>query len=277
LYRIYFQQKNDPKASDAKSFLLTNYPKSDYAKIINDPDFAKSMNAKQSEVSDEYGAAYNAYVNKNYQESYTKCSDAVIKYGKTKLTPKFAYLRALSSGYLYGIDSLEKNLTTVVVKYQSSEVYDMAKTTLELIKKQKQTYVHADTLTAKDLPDSTFKVDDKAAHYCMVIVNNPKDINPITNKISDLNKDFFGTNNYEIKSIPKDNKTMITIRTFLNKDDAMGYYRFLLTKPDIFTNVDKKSYFIIAITTDNVGALLKSTNFDEYNAFFNAKYLGIKQ
>ncbi len=277
LYRIYYQQKNDPKASDAKNFLLTNYPKSDYAKIINDPDFAKSINAKQSEVSDEYTIAYNAYVNKNYEESYTKCSESIIKYGKGKLTPKFAYLRALSSGYLYGIDSLEKNMASVTIKYQNSEVYDMAKTTLELIKKKKQTYTPADTLTAKDLPDSTFKVDDKAAHYCMIIVSNPKDINPITNKISDLNKEYFNTNNYEIKPIQKDDKTMITIRTFMNKDDAMGYYRFLLTKPDIFTGVDKKSYSIITITTDNVGALLKSANFDTYNAFFNAKYLGIKQ
>ena len=277
LYRIYFQQKNEAKASDAKNFLMTNYPKSDYAKIINDPDFAKSINAKQSEVSDEYGVAYDAYVNKNYEVSYTKCSNAIVKYGKTKLTPKFAYLRALSSGYLYGIDSLEKNLTNVVVKYQSSEVYDMAKTTLDLIKKQRLSYVPPDTMTEKDLPATTFKVDDKATHYCMIILSNTKDIEHIKNKVSDLNRDYFGTNNYEVISLPKDDKTMITIRTFTNKDDAMGYYRFLLTKPDIFTGIDKKNYSIIAITTDNVGALLKIGNFDEYNFFFNAKYLGLKQ
>jgi outer membrane protein assembly factor BamD (BamD/ComL family) len=277
LYRIYFQQKNETKASEAKSFLLTNYPKSDYAKIINDPDFAKSVNAKQSEVSDEYTIAYNAYLNKNYDTSYTKCSDALFKYGKSKLTPKFAYLKALSSGYLYGIDSLEKNLATVVVKYQNSEVYEIAKTTLDLIKKQKQTYTFADTLSKKDLPDSTFNVNDKSAHYCMIILNKSKDVEPIKNKVSDLNKEYFSTNNYEVISLPKDDKTMITIRTFTNKDDAMGYYRFLLTKPDIFTGIDKKNYNIIAITTDNVGALLKTGNFDEYNAFFNTKYLGLKQ
>lgn len=277
LYRIYFQQKDEQKASEAKNFLLTNYPKSDYARIINDPDFAKSVNAKQSEVSDEYTQAYNAYINKNYAESYAKCSESIIKYGKGKLTPKFAYLRALSSGYLYGIDTLERNLASVVVKYPNTEVFETAKTTLDLIKKQKQTYTPLDTLTSKDLPDSTFKVDDKAAHYCMIVVSNPKDIEPIKNRVSDLNKEYFSTNNYEIVSLNKDDKTMITIRTFTNKDDAMGYYRFLLTKPNLFTGVDKKNYFVITITTDNVGALLKSTNFDAYNAFFNAKYLGIKQ
>ncbi|HEX7413313.1 MAG TPA: hypothetical protein VF411_04640 [Bacteroidia bacterium] len=276
LYRIYVQQKNDPKASEAKSFLMNNYPKSDYAKIINDPDFAKSVNAKQGEVENEYVVAYNAYENKNYTVTYTTCTDAIMKYGKGKLTPKFAYLRALASNYLYGIDSLERNMASVVVKYPNSEVYQTAKATLEAIKKQKNMFNAADTLTDKDLPATTFKVDDKAAHYCMIILNNPKDIESVKNKVSDLNKEFFSTNNYEVISMPKDDKTMITIRTFTDKDDAMGYYRFLLTKPDIFTGVDKKNYSIIAITTDNVGALLK-TSIDEYNAFFNAKYLGIKQ
>ena len=111
----------------------------------------------------------------------------------------------------------------------------------------------------------------------MIILNNSKDIETIKNKISDLNKEYFLTNNYEIISLPKDDKTMITIRTFTNKDDAMGYYNFLLTKPAVFTGIDKKTYSIIAITTDNVGALLKTGNFDEYNAFFNTNYLGIKQ
>ena len=277
LYRIYVQQKNDPKASDAKSFLLTNYPKSDYAKIINDPDFAKSVNAKQSELDDEYANAYNAYLEKKYQESYSKCSDALIKYGKGKLTPKFSYLRALSSGYLYGVDSLEKNMAGIVVRYQNSEVFDMAKTTLEMIKKYKQTYTPADTLSSKDLPDTAFKVNEKATHYCIIVLNNTKDIESVKNKVSDLNKEYFSTNNYEVVSLPKDDKTMITIRTFINKDDAMDYYRFLLTKPDIFTGIDKKNYSIVAITTNNVGALLKTGNFAEYNAFFNAKYLGLKQ
>ncbi len=277
LYRIYVQQKNDPKAAEAKNFLLTNYPKSDYAKIINDPDFAKSVNAQQSEVEAEYLIAYNAYLAKNYEEAYKVTSNSLIKFGKGPLTPQFAYLKALSSGYLYGVDSLEKNMASVVIKYQKSGVYDMAKTTLEVIKKQKQNFVPVDTISAKDLPSTTFKVDDKAQHYCMIVLNNPKDIEGLKNKISDFNKEYFSTNGYEIISLPKDDKTMITIRTFKNKDDVMGYYNFLLTKPDLFAMLDKKNYYIIAITTDNVGALLKTGHFDEYKSFFEAKYLGIKQ
>ncbi|HKC69948.1 MAG TPA: hypothetical protein VKG26_17050 [Bacteroidia bacterium] len=277
LYRIFIQQKNDPKATDAKNFLLSHYPKSDYARIINDPNIASAINAGQNEVNNEYTVAYNDYLNKNYGEAITICNNAVIKFGKGPLTPKFAYLGALSTGYLYGIDSLEKSLAAVVIKYPKSEVYDMAKTTLDLIKKQKQMYVPADTMSAKDLPNTVFKADDKAPHYFMAILNNSKDIEQVKNKLSDLNKEYFSTNNYEIIALPKDTKTMITVRTFTNKDDAIGYYNFILTKPDVFTNIDKRNYSLIVITTDNVGALLKTGNFDEYKVFFEAKYLGVKQ
>ncbi|HTA62768.1 MAG TPA: hypothetical protein VK835_09945, partial [Bacteroidia bacterium] len=206
LYRIFIQQKNDPKATAAKAFLLANYPKSDYARIINDPDFAKSVNAKQSEVAAEYDVAYNDYVNKNYSQAIAICNNALVKYGKGTLSPKFAYLGALSTGYLYGIDSLEKSLTSVVIKFPKSEVYDMAKTTLDLIKKQKQTFVPADTMSANDLPTTTYKVDDKAPHYFMIILSNTKELETLKNKISDLNKEYFSTNNYEIVTLPKDDK-----------------------------------------------------------------------
>ena len=276
LYRIFVQQKNDPKATEAKTFLLTNYPKSDYARIINDPDFAKSVNAKQSEVDDVYAGAYNAYANKNYEEAYNTCTNALMKYSKGTLTPRFAYLRAISSGYLYGIDSLERNMTLVVIKYQKSEVYATAKATLDAIKRQKQTVAVADTTAALNLPDTTFKIDNKAAHYFVMVLNSAKNIETLKNKISDLNKEYFSTNNYEIVSLPKDDKTMLTVRTFTGKDDAMGYYNFILTKPDIFNGIDKKSYLLISITTYNIGVLLKKGNFDEYKVFFDTNYLGTK-
>jgi len=278
LYRIYVQLKNDPKAAEAKNFLMTHYPKSDYAKIINDPDFAKSVNAQQSEVEAEYTIDYNAYVAKNYTDAYAGASNALIKFGNGPLSPKFAYLKALSSGYLWGIDSLEKNMAAVVIKYpKSGSIMDMAKATLEVIKKQRQSFVPIDTMSAKDLPNTTFKVDDKIAHYFIIVLNNTTNIEALKNKLSDFNKEFFSSNNYEIVSIPKNDKTMITIRTFKNKDDVMGYYNFIQTKPDVFASQDKKNYYLIAITTDNVGALLKTGNFDEYKSFFDAKYLGLKQ
>lgn len=280
LYRIYIQIKNQAKADEAKRFLLANYPGSDFAKIINDPDFANSVNAKQSEVDAEYTNVYNDYIAKNYQNSYTNAAKDELRYGGNKLAPKFAYIKAMSAGYLYGRDSLEKYMAMVTVNHsKSGEIKDRAKATLDVIKTQKQT-VSADTTASSstNLPDTVYKMDDANGHYCMIVLDNTvKNAEPLKNKLSDFNKEYFSPQHYDLISIPKNDNTLITIRTFKNKDEAMGYYNFILSKPEIFASVDKRNFYVMVITTHNVGLLLDSGNFDAYKTFFNVNYLGLKQ
>jgi len=278
MYRIYFTSKNDTKAAQAKDFILTNYPTSDYAKIINDPDFAKSASAKKNEIENFYVKAYEFYLQKNYAESMKLSKDGMIRFGKNEYTPKFAYLKALSEGYLYGIDSLEQALRVVTIKYKNTEVYDQAKATLDAIKKQKKEYNPADSLSnVKNLPIATFAYNQDAPHYCVIILNDLKETDPLKSALSDFNTKYFSSRNYELLPIPKWDKMLITIKTFKDKDEAMDYYNFLLATPELFKNMDKKDYQIFAISIDNMASLLKNPSPDEYKIFFNAKYLGIKQ
>jgi tetratricopeptide (TPR) repeat protein len=279
MYRIYYMAKNDTKANQAKEFLLTNYPNSDYAKIINDPDFAKSASAKKNEIESYYAETYDFYLQKNYAETMEKSRMGIIKFGKNDYTPKFAYLNALSKGYLYGIDSLEQALRVVTIKYSKSEVFEQAKLMLEAIKKQKKEFVPVDSTATKqdDLSAAAYTYKDDAPHYCMIILNDVKELDALKNILSDFNTQYFSTNNYLVKNLPKGDKMLVTIQTFKDKEDAMGYYNFLNSKPELFKSIDKKDYHILAISTDNIGVLLKKDNFDDYKTFFNAKYLGIKQ
>ena len=278
MYRIYYTDKNESKASQAKEFLLSNYPNSDYAKIINDPDFAKSATAKKNEIENYYGETYELFLQKNYTETMERTRIGIVKFGKNDYTARFAYLNALSRGYLFGIDSLEQALRVVTIKYSKSEVFDQAKLMLDAIKKQKKEFVPADSSNkANDVISSAYIYKDDSPHYCMIVLNDAKEVDGLKTALSDFNTQFFSTNKYELLNLPKGDKMLVTIRTFKNKDDAMGYYNFLISKPEIFKNIDKKDYQVMVISTENVGALLKKDNFDDYKTFFNAKYLGIKQ
>ncbi|HWY36076.1 MAG TPA: tetratricopeptide repeat protein, partial [Nitrosopumilaceae archaeon] len=61
MYRMYLGDKNQTEADKCKSFLLNNYPESDAAKILNDPDYASNANAKRNVVEAFYGATYDMY------------------------------------------------------------------------------------------------------------------------------------------------------------------------------------------------------------------------
>lgn len=277
MYLIYMNSKEDAKAQAAKDFILTNYPNSDYAPILRDPSSAKGLSARKTEIENYYADTYDLFTKKNYKESYERSHAALIKYDKNDYTPRFAYLQALSEGYLFGVDSLEKALKLVTVKYAKSDVYAPAKATLDAIKKQKNTYNPLDTLNdPANLPPSVYAFNETSIHYFMVVLNGTKDVNYIKESISDFNKEFFSTSKFETITIPKTEKCYIFVKTFNNKDEAMEYFNFALTK-DIFKNLDKREYQLFAISVENMTVLLKRQDIDEYKTFFNAKYIGVKQ
>ncbi len=278
MYLIYLAQKSDSKAQRAKDYLLTTYPNSDYARIINDPNFANSANAKKSEIESYYVQTYEFYLQKKYNESYTRSNDALVRFGKNDFTPRFAYLRALSEGYLFGIDSLEKGLIMVTAKYTKSEVYEPAKAMLDAIKKQKNTFDPSDTLkNPNNLPPSAYSFSETVGHLVVVVLNKGKDVGPLKEALSDLNSQYYSERKFTVFPLAKENFSYVTIKDFKNKDDAMDYYNLLITKPELFKAYDKKDYTIFSVSVDNLSVLLKKQDIEEYKIFFNARYLGIKQ
>lgn len=278
MYLIYLAQKDETKAQRCKDYLIKNYPNSDYVRIINDPDFAKSANARKSEIESYYAETYVLYSQKSYNESYSRSRDALVRFGKNDFTPRFAYLKALSEGYLYGIDSLEKGLIVVTAKYTKSEVYEPAKAMLDAIKKQKNTFSAADTLkNPNNLPGTEYTFNEGDPHYCLVVLNELKLVDKAKEAISDFNGKYFSTQKLEMIVLPKGTKAYINVRTFKNKDEAMDYYNLLNAKPETFSELDKKDFQLFAISVNNISVFLKKNDIEEYKAFFNARYLGIKQ
>jgi hypothetical protein len=276
MYLIYRQQKNDVKAQAAKDYILANYPTSDYARILNDKDYVADASAQKAQIEKFYGETYELFSQKNYQEAYNRSRDGLIRFGKNDYSPRFAYLKALSEGYVYGIDSLEKGLIVVTAQYTKSDVYEPAKAMLDAVKKQKKGYNAADTLST-NLPATVYSYNETAPHYCLVVINETKLVNSAKESLSDFNQIYFSANKYELIALPKGDKTYINIRTFKNKDDAMDYYTFLNSKPEALKTLDKKEYQVFVISVDNLSVLLKRNDVEEYKVFFDAKYLGIKQ
>ena len=279
MYLIYLMQKDNEKAQRAKDFILTHYPTSDYARIINDPAFASSASAQKNAIEKYYTETYELFAQKNYSEAYSRSKDGVVRFGKNDYTAKFAYLAALSAGYAYGIDSLEKGLMLVTARYTKSDVYEPARAMLEAVKKQKKTYSPLDTLNKpENLPPTVYTFNETSQHYCLIVLYQTKQINMLKESISDFNSKYFSTNKYETVVLPKGDKIFVNIRTFKNKDDAMEYYDFLNSKQaEVFAGIDKKDYQLFVITPENVTVLLSRQDVDEYKSFFDAKYIGIKQ
>ena len=277
MYLIYLAKKSG-KAQRCKDILLSEYPNSDYAKIINDPNFTGDLTARKNEIESIYTQTLQDYQGQKYQDAYTKSGDALLRYGKNDFTARFAFIKAVSSGYIYGIDTLEQALRVVTIRYTKSEIFDPAMAMLNAIKKKKHEAGILDTTkTDSNIEAGNYVYKEEAHHAFVLLLDRAMDAEKGKNAISNFNTQNFSPKNLEVISIPKNDKVLITVRTFDDKDDAMGYYNFLTSKSEIFQAIDKRYYHFYVISLDNIGILLKKDNFDEYHAFFNAKYLGIKE
>jgi hypothetical protein len=279
MYRIYIQDKNQPKAEEAKSFLLKNYPESDYTKIISDPDLIQSLNAKKGEVESFYIATYDFYTQKNYNEALTRCNDALRKFGKNDFVAKFAYLRALCIGNTQPIDSLAKALRIVVVKYPKDEVTPNAKAMLEIVEKR----INPQAANAKNdslllAQKELYQLNEDTTHYWVIIVPNGKgNVNAFETKLSNFHNTYYSTMGLTSSTLSIDYKSWIIVKSHKNKLDAMTYHQLINGKNEVFTDIKKEFCTLFAISADNMTKLLKKKNFQEYADYFTKNYLGIKQ
>lgn len=280
MYRMHLEDRDKAKAEEKKNFLCTNYASSDYCKIINDPGYGDSVNARKSEVEAFYAATYKLYSENNFNEALSKSEYALTRYGKNDFTPRFALLKALAIGHTQPVDSLEKALRYVVVKYPKDPVYDPAKAMLDAIAKRKNPAAEVKDTTqqvAAAVTDS-FRVDDNAEHYWVIALPNGKgDPTQMRSQLSDFHNTYYSTAGLKTMSVQVGNYVLVTVKSLKNKSEAMVYHNLVLSKNEVVKNMPKELALTFAITADNLAKLIKNKNVAEYNNFFNKNYLGLKQ
>jgi tetratricopeptide (TPR) repeat protein len=276
LYRTYLVMNNKKKSDEYKNILLNQYPDTEYAKIIKNPDYAKDVMASKSLVEHFYSETFQFFSEGKYAEALVNCRKADTLYSKNYLMPQFSFIKALCIGRTQDINAFESSLTQIIIKYPKEPVKDKAQEILDLIKKQKnQSSVDAlktSVDSVKTTPKFIFKADGE--YYWVMIVENGKgDLNKFKSKLSNLNATMFSIDELEISSIFLDiNHQLISVKTFDGKQKAMEYFNLLKTKNEIFTDLISGTYTSFIISVENYPIFYKDKNVNDYQTFFTQNF-----
>jgi tetratricopeptide (TPR) repeat protein len=277
LYRTYLVMNNQSKSDYYKNLILTNFPDSEYAKIIKNPDYAKDINASRSIVERFYAETYQLYSEGKYSEALAGCMKADSLYSKSYLMPQFSFLKALSIGRTQDINAFEVALTNVVIKYPKSPVKDKAQEILDAIKKQKNP--DATSTTPKDTTVSvpkktTFVFNESGEYYWLLIAENGKgNLDNFKIKLSEINKASFSTKEINISSVFLDaTHQLISVKPFNGKAEAMKYYDFMKSKKEAYSDLNDGSYQSFIISAENYTIFYKDKNISEYEQFFTQNF-----
>ena len=91
MYRCYLAAEEKEKADYYKDLILTQFPDSEYARIITNPNYFKDAQRKTAIAQVFYENTYKAYVNGQYLDVIERKSAADSLFPPSNLTPKFNF------------------------------------------------------------------------------------------------------------------------------------------------------------------------------------------
>ncbi|MCT4582630.1 MAG: tetratricopeptide repeat protein [Flavobacteriales bacterium] len=270
LYQLYLMT-NGEEMKKYKQTILNDYPNSEYAKIIKDPNYKQKAELAGSKNAEDYKTTYSYYTQKQY-DKVIELSNKVIQSEKENVYKcKYYYLKAVAVGQKYAnsdsLRPLENALSDVVQHCKGDEVYEPAKALLDKLR-------NVQSVSDAQAGKSTYVYATDATHFfVLVFPNNKGSINKAKAKVSDFNKASFSTKNLSVKSSFVDQDTQVVVtRSFKDKEDAMDYYvAFKVNKKQVKDYNQSFDFFII--TETNFSSLYVEKNIEEYVTFFNKNYL----
>ncbi len=292
LYTLY-TKIDDPRAQDYKNLILTKYPDTDYAKLIQDPEYASKLAAKSKTVENQYAQVYDDFIHKRWAKVVSAADAAIPNCTEPTLQSQYTYLRAVAAGQVYNDDSLIVGLTQVVTQFPQEPVAELARIYLSNFSKeeiQKSLGIEVNSpenealqqLVQPEEPEKgsvfTYTPDDN--HYTVLLVKTAElPLQTVKQSISNFNKTYFSLKKLVISSFFIDNQyQMVTISKFSDGADAMDYYN-ILVKDDAFkTDIDRQVIEVYVMSANNYTTFYnKRDERSKYPAFFNSHYINKKQ
>lgn len=280
LYKIYLEEGQLSDAEYYKNLVITQYPESDYAKVLADPEYYAKVAAEQNKVNVLYEETYKDYKAGQYFQVIAKSDLAFSLYGDTmELAPRFAYLKAISIGKIDVVDSLVSQLKMIIKKYPSSNVKPLAQNILAtIVKDNPELKDDSMELPPEEVAEdkaSPYKMNPGMQHMFMIVADSKEmRLNPFKVKLSDYNMKYYSLENLSINSLVLDNEHyLITVGNFNNSSKAKEYFDAITVNDYVYADLKPGSFYNFVISTENYPIFFKEKDIGGYSKFFDKNYL----
>ena len=287
LWVNYTKLKNIPKADESKNFILTNYPDTDYAKLIRDPDYYKKLAEAEKENERLYEQLYKVFSAKQWGRTVQLADELLLKTEDVSLTARITYLRAVAIGQLQGEAALKDALKQIIKGFPKEEVAELAKIYLSTFSNTTTSTTQTTNQNEKDGGTSAPETPEIATktpfnqnldeqHHIIILVNiHKKAVNDVKYDVSNFNTTYFSLEKFNINSFYINNdEQMVTVSRFKGKTDAMNYY-IALTSNNLFAPlIEDKNITVFAISASNYSIYYQKIDDRHlYLQFFKENYL----
>ena len=136
LYQIYSNSGDSQKSEKHKNVILTQYPDTKFAQIIQNPNTKfEEEEVAITELEKSYKEMYYLYKDNKFEEVITKIEGFLPNIQNSELLPKFELLKAFAIGKFKDKEAYKTALEFVAVSYGNTEEGKKAKAIVAQLKK----------------------------------------------------------------------------------------------------------------------------------------------
>jgi tetratricopeptide (TPR) repeat protein len=273
LYNLYNVNKegNNAKSETYRQRLLQKYPDNEFARILSDPAYYEKKMAELKMAEKTYEDAYTAYTSEKFKDAISISDDALKKYPKDQLAPKFLLIRAYSVGKITDERTFEEELNNLIKLWpETAESKKAAQIIAYLNQKMPELKVEEDKKIATEI----YTADTTVNHVFVLIITDPAfNLNQASFDVISYNIDNFTNKNYKTVGALVDNKFIqIIVSGFSDFTQALDYYYTFKTEKNVRNPTGSKMMTFI-ISDNNLKVLKNDKDPGRYQLFFKDKYL----
>ncbi len=270
LFKLSEQMSDKSKADKYRNIILTRYPESIYAKILNDPNYLDRLTQTQSESNRYYEETYNLYKNNQYQQVIANVGYGLTRFTEPELIQKFEYLRVLSIGKTQDVRNFRTALKEFIAAYPRSEAASQAKDILAYLDAEHEDMKQEEI---KQEAEVLYTYNETERYYFVLITTEKPQANQASFNLINFNLEFYDDLGLNVNTENlTDNIQMVVVRQFADKKAASGYYREAVKEGNIALKDLSAGYSIFFISESNFMLLKNDKNIEKYMLFFQTKY-----
>lgn len=277
LYNNHEKIGNSEKSKEYKQLILKNYPESDYAKFIQDPEYFKKQNKSISEAEEYYSKAWEEYAAGNYREVVTLADTGISSYEDTEATARLALLKAFAQGHIADSATYVQSLAYVANEFKGTKPATTATEMINALSRDagKGETTGGSTANPGAGTDELYTYEpDEMQLYIAVFNMEGLSINKVKIAYSNFNKEFFSLKDLSVNSVYLDNKRqMLTISRFSNAKEALKYHSAIKNNPELKKYFSGRNSDDFVLSVNDYSKFYKDKNMEKYLEFFKENYL----
>lgn len=264
-YQLYLLYFGKTESNTYKETILNDYPESEYAQLIRNPNFQKDDEIKREKEAKAYAENYQKFLAGNYDDVINICSSIIQNDKDNSFMPQYFFMKAMAYGKLQQLENLEKALSECAEKFPEHEIGKEASGILDFLRNKK---------SKENNPVSGgYIYDAEIDHYfVLVFPNSLGSIVQAKSNFSDFHATYFSNKTYTIETKFLDLETQVlVVKGIANKKAAMEYFNAFMNENDKMKAYKSAQFF--SISSKNFAYFFLDKKIDTYLNFFKENYL----